>query len=311
MSPAVSLQYAQITVCDHYTGEKMGRSLRSLALLLLSAGAACAQIPNAGFEDWTGGNPDNWVSSNVATVFINVTKSATAHSGTAAVRGEVILFPGATVAMQPVLQSGPGGAGSAISSRPASVTGWYQFSPVGGDRFGVNVVLYKGGVHGTAVAVAAALDPTARPSYYQFNVPFQYLTADVPDVCVVQHQVIGPTTGITWNVGSWFLLDDIALSGTNDVTSDKIIPRSYALDQNFPNPFNPTTVIRYQLPAAGQVHLTVLDLLGREVAGLVNEDQQAGIHEVSFNGAGMASGVYMYCLRTGSFTQTRTMVVLK
>jgi|WetSurMetagenome_2_1015567.scaffolds.fasta_scaffold134971_2 hypothetical protein len=289
----------------------MGRCMRTIAILLFGAGAACAQITNAGFESWTGVDPDNWATSNAVPVLTNVTKSTTAHSGSVAARGEVVLIPGTTVPMQPTLQSGPGGTGSAISTRPASVTGWYRFSPLGGDRFGINVVLYKGGVSGTPVAVAAQADPTARPSYYQYNVPFQYLTADVPDVVVVQHQIIGSATGATWNVGSWFLVDDIALSGTNDVSPDKTVPRSFALEQNFPNPFNPTTVIRYQLPTTAQVHLTVLDLLGREVAGLVNEAQQPGVHEVSVNAAGMASGVYMYCLRAGSFTQTRTMVIVK
>jgi hypothetical protein len=289
----------------------MGRSIQILGLLLVVAATACGQILNAGFESWTGIDPDNWATGNASPVYVNVTKSTTSHSGTNAARGDVVLIPGTTVPAQPVLQSGTGGVGSAISTRPASVTGWYQFTPVGGDRFGVNVVLYKGGVSGTPVAVAASADPTARPSYYQYNVPFQYLTGDVPDVCVVQHQIIGPTTGVTWHPGSWFLIDDIALSGTNDVGPEKDLPGSYSLEQNFPNPFNPTTVIRYQLPSAGNVRLTVLDLLGREVATLVDGVQPAGVHEVTLQSAGMASGVYVYTIRAGNYVRTRTMAVMK
>jgi hypothetical protein len=69
-------------------------------------------------------------------------------------------------------------------------------------------------------------------------------------------------------------------------------PRAFALSQNFPNPFNPTTAISYQLPAASDVRLSVFDLLGREVAVLVDERKAPGSYEVQFDAAAMASGVY-------------------
>ncbi len=71
------------------------------------------------------------------------------------------------------------------------------------------------------------------------------------------------------------------------------LPAEFALEQNYPNPFNPSTVVRYQLPAASNVKLVVYDLLGREVAVLVNEWKAAGSHEVEFHATGLASGMYM------------------
>ncbi len=97
---------------------------------------------------------------------------------------------------------------------------------------------------------------------------------------------------------------------------DQTIPRAYALEQNYPNPFNPSTIIRYDLPEAGQVTLTVYDITGREITRLVNGVEDAGRHEVRFDGTGVrsggiASGVYFYTVRAGSFTRTRKMVLLK
>jgi hypothetical protein len=86
---------------------------------------------------------------------------------------------------------------------------------------------------------------------------------------------------------------------------------AFRLEQNYPNPFNPKTGIRYQVPGVSNVKLAVYDLLGREVAVLVNERKAAGAYEVKFNGGGLASGVYIYRLTTDSFVRSRTMILIK
>ena len=89
------------------------------------------------------------------------------------------------------------------------------------------------------------------------------------------------------------------------------IPQTYSLHQNYPNPFNPNTVIGYDLPKAGFVKLTVFDLLGREVAVLVNQRQNAGSFKAAWDGSNNSSGVYYYKLTSGNFTQTNKMILVK
>jgi hypothetical protein len=89
------------------------------------------------------------------------------------------------------------------------------------------------------------------------------------------------------------------------------VPTQFALSQNYPNPFNPSTNIQYTLQSSGKVRLAVYDLLGREVAVLVNGAQNAGTHEVTFSRPGLGSGVYFYTLQTASGVSTRKMVLLK
>jgi hypothetical protein len=86
---------------------------------------------------------------------------------------------------------------------------------------------------------------------------------------------------------------------------------SFKLAPNHPNPFNPTTVIGYQVPDAHQVTLEVFDLLGRKLAVLVNERKEPGSYEVRFDASGLATGVYLYRLTAGSFIQTRKMILVK
>jgi len=88
-------------------------------------------------------------------------------------------------------------------------------------------------------------------------------------------------------------------------------PKQYALLQNYPNPFNPTTTISYQLPVASQVSLKVYDVLGREVMTLVNGRQDAGVYNLSLNGATLSSGIYFYRLQSGNFVQTKKMMLVK
>jgi|WetSurMetagenome_2_1015567.scaffolds.fasta_scaffold16044_1 photosystem II stability/assembly factor-like uncharacterized protein len=89
------------------------------------------------------------------------------------------------------------------------------------------------------------------------------------------------------------------------------MPIGFALDQNFPNPFNPSTIISYQLPVSGDVTLKVYDVLGNEVATLVNEEKPAGSYEVKFDATGLSSGIYFYKLQVGSLVETKKMLLLK
>ena len=113
------------------------------------------------------------------------------------------------------------------------------------------------------------------------------------------------------------------LSSSNDISSefftitsttevnDQNLPKEYALFQNYPNPFNPTTNIKYSVPSNAYVSLKVYDILGREVATLVNEQKPAGNYEVNFNASSLSSGVYFYKIQSGSFAQVRKMLLLK
>jgi hypothetical protein len=89
------------------------------------------------------------------------------------------------------------------------------------------------------------------------------------------------------------------------------LPTGFELSQNFPNPFNPTTTIKFSIPQASLVTLKVFDISGKEVITLVNERRDAGNYDVSFNGAGLSSGMYFYRINAGSFTKVMKMVLVK
>ncbi len=89
------------------------------------------------------------------------------------------------------------------------------------------------------------------------------------------------------------------------------VPRSFALYQNYPNPFNPTTNIKFDLPKSGNVSLKLYDMLGNEVQTLVDGNQQAGVYNITVNGANLASGVYFYTLKTDSYVETKKMALIK
>ncbi len=95
----------------------------------------------------------------------------------------------------------------------------------------------------------------------------------------------------------------------SDQSSD--VPLVYSLEQNYPNPFNPTTQINYSIKEAGRVQLKIYDILGKEIATLVNENKEAGNYSIDFNAAELPSGVYIYQLTTPGFSQARKMIVTK
>ena len=107
------------------------------------------------------------------------------------------------------------------------------------------------------------------------------------------------------------IVEEIVPQGTADVKQETEIPSNYFLKQNYPNPFNPSTKISYSIPAISFITLKVYDLLGNEVATLVNEEKPSGTYEVEFSAIGLTSGIYFYKLTAGNFSETKKMILMK
>lgn len=103
----------------------------------------------------------------------------------------------------------------------------------------------------------------------------------------------------------------ITVNSPNSIGNNVELADGFALAQNYPNPFNPSTNIKFNLEKAGDVNLTVYNLLGKKVAVLANGFMEKGIHNVKFNAQDLPSGVYLYKLTAGAFVQTRKMALLK
>ena len=89
------------------------------------------------------------------------------------------------------------------------------------------------------------------------------------------------------------------------------LPETFHLKQNYPNPFNPTTTIEFHVPSSQNVSLKIFNILGQEVATLVQDYKKAGVHKTNFNGQNFASGVYFYQLKAGNFIKNKKMILIK
>lgn len=136
----------------------------------------------------------------------------------------------------------------------------------------------------------------------------------LPDAVIVADLVISPSNRVLRLASHSNGVFDRPLIPVVPVGVDEgrgSTPLAFTLYQNYPNPFNPSTVVRYQLPSESDVRITVHDLLGREVAVLVNEKQRAGGHSVSFDGSEHASGIYLCRLTAGELVRTVKMVLVR
>ena len=113
------------------------------------------------------------------------------------------------------------------------------------------------------------------------------------------------------NAMGWGEFSDVGSILVVSVEGKENLPTEYSLEQNYPNPFNNSTVIKYSIPQEGLITLKIYNLLGEEVATLVNDTKQTGNYEVSFDATGLTSGVYFYRLQAGNYTETKKMVLMK
>ena len=117
----------------------------------------------------------------------------------------------------------------------------------------------------------------------------------------------GANSGDSWNFASNKVISVVQPTGVND----QISVNSFELRQNYPNPFNPSTTISWQSAVGSQQTLNIFDVLGNEVASLINEWKEVGNHSVDLNASGLASGIYYYKLSAGNFTSTKKMILLR
>ncbi len=257
--------------------------------------SAHSQIPNPGFEAWTAGDPDGWVSSNAFPVsLINVTQTTDAHSGTSACRGEVVIFQ--TAPIGPVIQSGPGGNGFAISEKYLSIDLYYKFTSVGGDKFSVNVALEKGGV---PIAQGAIALPASVSTYAKLTVPLNYTTSDIPDLANIQLSITGPVTGSDYHVGSVMFVDDLSFSLGNGINHILV---SNVVGAAFPNPA--VDIVSFPLKAnvSGEMYLYVYDAFGQEVKKNSTYQVIQGENILNLNVGKLSSGVYFYSIIGQNFS---------
>jgi hypothetical protein len=272
-----------------------------------------AQIPNAGFESWTGGIPDNWFTSNFIVggipYYVNVTQSTDAHGGSSSAQGTVIAVVGSPYA--PLMVTGVNGVGFPINSRPEALRGWYKLASDSGDAFDVVISTQK---NGQGNGVGALLTATPQPAYREFIVNIYYTNAETPDTAWISIVLANTTTGRT-HIGSTFWVDDLSFGSAGTPTDVKEFgngaPTAFALDQNYPNPFNPSTKIQFEIPDARFVTLKVYNLLGQEVATLINGQLEAGRYRAEFDARNLPSGTYLYRLQAGDFSEAKKMTVLK
>ena len=270
---------------------------------VIAVSLTLAQIPNAGFESWTAGNPNQWLTNNAAPTYVTITQSADFHSGSSALKGAVALIY--TVALPPMIMSGVNGVGFPLNYRPTSLHGFFKTSLLGGDTFYVSIILFKSG---SPVGEGLLHTPANYSSYTDLAVPINFNTSDVPDTAIITMEIMGSDSV---HSGSYFIVDDLSFSPAAGVSEHHgQVPAAFSLSQNYPNPFNPTTAVSYALPVRSQVRLEVFNVLGERVATLVNSEKDAGYYTVNWTPK-TGSGMYFYRIQAGSHTAVGKMILAK
>jgi hypothetical protein len=268
-----------------------------------------AQIPNSGFENWTDGNPDDWFTDNVPGAYTPVTQSTESHTGSFALRLGVSNY--FTAIIPGYIWSGDNFAeGFPISQAYTNLSGYYQLNSAGNDELYIVVYMLKEG--NVIAANYMETNTNTTGGYNQFNIPIEYgFSNEVPDGAFIWCLITDSSDG-QFSEGTYALLDDLEFSGSVDVDEEVSTElNTFALKQNFPNPFNPSTKINFSIAEESFVELIVFDILGNEIRKLISDYYPAGEVEVNFEADDLPGGVYIAELTTGKYSKAIKMTLLK
>ncbi len=212
-----------------------------------------------------------------------------------------------------------------VADNPGGQVGvYYNAAPVAGEIFGgMSVMSFDNGTHGT---INVKYPDVINGINGGINcLAYSGVASSIAGISFEGIFPGGTLAGKVVNLGipfETFYPDSVRAAIMNRVLSffdspttvsraGETVPEQFSLEQNFPNPFNPTTHLRFRIPVSGFVTLKVFDVLGREIATLVNEQKSAGIYEMIFDGSMFSSGTYIYRLESQHFSESRMMTLLK
>lgn len=185
---------------------------------------------------------------------------------------------------------------------------YFSYSTDGGATWG-GVEKLEGGASVMETYPYLAQRPSVNQTSGNYVVHYLYYEDAVPGAAIFNGQVAGQNS---WsNDGAWKYNSLELPFGPTSVDDNGTVVNNFTLDQNYPNPFNPSTTIKYSVAERSNVTIKVYDMLGKEVASLVNSVKDAGSYEVNFNAQNLASGMYVYSITAGNFTSSKKMMLLK
>ncbi|MDP4266864.1 MAG: T9SS type A sorting domain-containing protein [Bacteroidota bacterium] len=269
------------------------------ALIMCLAISANAQILNPGFENWTSGNPDNWWTSNV---LVNVvTQTTDKHSGNYALKGEVLSYQSVNIPPQ-VISGSSIAQGFSISQRYTSLDLYYKFSPLNGDKFFVDVVMYK---DSNAIGAGATVQTTTVSSYTKLSVPIYYSSNDVPNKTIISFGIQGPS-GSDYSVGTAMYVDDLAFgtsNGINNLTGKSPDKKSY------PNPCNESIFIPLNNVYSGNID--IIDMLGKTIKTTLIGSQVANNQFIKLSVSDLPAGIYYYIVNGNNTNYKDKFIVVR
>jgi hypothetical protein len=259
-----------------------------------------AQIPNASFENWTNGDPDNWQTSNSnSAAIVNIFQSTNAHAGNSAVRLETWTYQsfwfGGILACPSTGNFFPVNAG-----QPAALNGWYVSNFVSGDKLTINTALQQGG---TTVA-GGGLDITNNTSVYQqFSIPYSYnpSNAVLDSGAIAMAEYTAGDQAIGLHSGTYVIIDELTFGPPLSVNE---FSANGALEKIYPNPSNEISWIEYSIGENVPVTISVYDVNGNLVKTLVEQEQQPGRYRVAIETSDLSQGLYLVRLQSGNNSST-------
>jgi len=260
------------------------------------------QIPNASFENWTSGSPDQWFTANIVGNNF-VTQVTNAHAGNSAAQCNILDFFGTPFSAPFAL--GSTGSGVHTATAPLAIHGWYIMNSVGGDYSLATALMWQNNLpagEGTAHLTNTSV-------YKEFVMNMSY-TSGIPngDSLYLFFVMTNDSSSAPLHMGSNTILDDLsfgALSGIGDVNNGTY----EGIESITPNPGGDVAQIIYDLRKSGNTTLCIYDMNGKMIQQLVNENQSPGRYKAFATLSDLSPGTYIYRLMSGDFTDVRKLVV--
>jgi hypothetical protein len=284
----------------------MKNSILILIAILVIHGNLSAQLLNNSFENWENGEAVNWLSNDISGDMVS--QSTDAVNGNSSVKLQIGDFAGSGLPVF-IISSDLDGNGHPVNQKYQTLKGYYKLSATGNDQLWISAVMALN--DSTTLGGGMIYLNENKTEWTEFSIPILYdENSPDPQMLYVTIFLLDTAEG-TGNVGSFALIDDLRLENTTSVDEsiDKIA--DFKLDQNYPNPFNPSTKISWSTSSAGWNTLKVYNVLGNQIAKLVDEYRPAGSYNINFDAKGLPSGIYFYSLEIGNNIQTRKMILIQ